>query len=335
MSESTRSPNSKNQNGLTRLAVLPRETSLTAGARQYGIVAALIGLVIVAQIIYPRFLSVGNINDILSQNASIGIVAVGMTFVIIAGGFDLSVGAVYALGATLYAGLAIILPVPVAGVVTAGAALVCGLANAAIITLLRVNPFIATLGTSSAILGIAYIYSNSQAFVVPGDAFAGLADTKIFGVALPVAIFVALVVCGGLILAYTVFGRNVYAVGENYDAARLSGVRVRLVTMSTYIATSLLAGFAGMIDASRLGVGQANVGASLSLDVIAVVVIGGTSLLGGEGAIWRTVVGLLTLATLTNLFYSLNVNQNWQLLAKGLILIVAVALDAALRERKR
>ena len=151
---------------------------------------------------------------------------------------------------------------------------------------------------------------------------------------MPIVILVLTFLLGWFLVHRTTYGRNIFAVGGNREAARLSGLPVVKLTVSTYVITGLLAGLAGMISASRLGVGQADVGSTIALDVIAVVVIGGTSLLGGEGAIWRSVVGLLILATLTNVFFSLNVDQNWQLIAKGLIIVGAVALDAYLRKRE-
>ncbi len=301
--------------------------------QRYGILVALVVLIAAAEALYSGFLAPVNIRNILSQNAAIGIVAVGMTIVMIGGGFDLSVGSVYALGATLFAGLSITAGVPIAAIGTIAAGLVLGAVNGIVITRLRVNPFIATLGSASAISGIAYIYSNANPFIVNNPDFSFLGDAQLFGLPMPAVLLVAAFVIGGLVLSRTVYGREIYALGGNREAARLSGLRVDALTVTTYIVTGTLAAFAGMIDASRLGVGQANVGGTVALDVIAAVVVGGTSLLGGEGAIWRTAIGLLTLATLTNLFYSLNVNQNWQLLAKGLIVIGAVALDAALRSR--
>ena len=151
---------------------------------------------------------------------------------------------------------------------------------------------------------------------------------------MPIVILVLTFLLGWFLVHRTTYGRNIFAVGGNREAARLSGLPVVKLTVSTYVITGLLAGLAGMISASRLGVGQADVGSTIALDVIAVVVIGGTSLLGGEGAIWRSIVGLLILATLTNVFFSLNVDQNWQLIAKGLIIVGAVALDAYLRRRE-
>ena len=306
-------------------------------ASKYAMLGVLAGLIVIAVILYPGFLSPANIGNILTQNAAVGLIAIGMTFVIISGGFDLSVGATYALGATLFAGLTLQTgSVLVAGVGALAAGIVAGLVNGAIIARLNVNPFVATLGTSSVIGGIAYIYSNSSPFIVNNKPeFQDLALTRIIGVPLPIWLLVIFFIAAALVLAKTTFGRNIYAVGGNYEAAWLTGLRVKGLNGSVYVLTGGLAALAGMIDASRLSVGQADVGASMALDAIAIVVVGGTSLRGGEGAIWRSAVGLLILATLTNVFYSLNVSQHWQLIAKGIIVVAAVAVDAIIRTRKR
>jgi ribose transport system permease protein len=294
---------------------------------QFGMVWAFIILVIAGSIIYPRLISVANVTNILSQNAPIGIVAVGMTFVMIGGGFDLSVGAVFALGACVFAdqtdrfglwgaALAVIL---VSGV--------CGAINGFIVTKLKVNPFVATLGSGSAFGGIAYIYSNSAPITPNDQAFQTLGTSAWLGVPYSIWLMVAIIVVGGFILAKSVYGQSIYAIGGNNEAARLSGLPVNLLRASTYVLTAVCAGIGGMIIASRLGVGQADMGTSVPLDTIAVVVIGGTSLLGGEGAMWRTVIGLLVLAVLANIFDSLAISTNYQLLAKGSIIVGSVALD--------
>lgn len=310
-------------------------------AARYGIVGALVVLVIVATILYRGFLNPGNITDILSQNSAVGIIAVGMTFVIISGGFDLSVGATYALGGTLFAGLTLQTgSVAVAAVGALAAGVAVGLVNGLLIARLGINPFVATLGTSSMISGLAYVYSNSAPFIintkpslVPG--FQTLALSKFLGLLVPIWILIVVFVVGGFVLAKTVYGRGIYSVGGNYHAAWLSGLRVKGLHSSVYLLTGVLATLAGMMDASRLAVGQGDVGGSMALTAIAIVVVGGTSLLGGEGAIWRSAVGLLILATLTNVFYSLNVSQNWQLIAQGAIVLAAVGADAVVRVRKR
>jgi ribose transport system permease protein len=311
--------------------------SLGTFATRYSMLGVLVALFIVATILYPGVLNPANLGNILTQNAAVGLIAIGMTFVIISGGFDLSVGATYALGATLFAGLTIQTgSVFIAGIGALAAGLIAGAVNGVIISRLGINPFVATLGTSSVISGVAYIYSDSSPFIVNNTpAFQDLALTRIAGVQLPIWILIAAFIIAALALSKTTFGRNVYAVGGNYEAAWLSGLRVKGLNASVYVLTGVLAAFAGMIDSSRLSVGQADVGAAMALDAIAIVVVGGTSLLGGEGAIWRSAVGLLILATLTNVFYSLNVSQNWQLIAKGTIVVAAVAVDAIIRQRKR
>jgi ribose/xylose/arabinose/galactoside ABC-type transport system permease subunit len=294
----------------------------------------LIALVVVAVILYPAFLAPANLRDILNQNSTIGIIAVGMTLILLTGGFDLSVGATFALSGTVFAGVTLSHGLAMGSIAGLAAGLAAGLVNGLLVAVLHVNPFVATLGSSSAISGLAFIYSNSAPLIVDDISFRNLGVSQVAGIPLPIVILVLTFVVGWFVAHKTTYGRNVFAVGGNREAARLSGLPVALIVTSTYVITGLLAGLAGMISASRLGVGQADVGATVALDVIAVVVIGGTSLLGGEGAIWRSIVGLLILATLTNLFFSLNVNQNWQLIAKGVIIVGAVALDAYLRKRE-
>ncbi|SNS56383.1 ABC transporter permease [Rhodococcoides kyotonense] len=310
------------------------KTSPSVFLVKYSMLVVLVLLVIVATFLYDGFLAPANIRDILVQNAAVGIIAVGMTFVIISGGFDLSVGATYALGSTVFAGVTISTgSVALAGAAALAAGLLCGLANGLLVAKLHINPFVATLGSASVISGLAYIYSNSAPFIVSQPGFQALSKSHTLGLPTPIFILILTMVVGGIVLAKTTIGRNVQAVGGNTEAGWLSGLRVPSITASVYVLTGALAAIAGMIDASRLAVGQADVGANIALDAIAIVVVGGTSLRGGEGAMWRSAVGLLILATLTNVFYSLNVSQHWQLIAKGLIVIAAVALDSAARRR--
>lgn len=301
---------------------------------RYSMVGVLVVLLLAATVLYPGFLEPANLRDILVQNAAVGLIAVGMTFVIISGGFDLSVGATYALGSTVFAGTMISTgSVTLAAVAALSAGAGAGFVNGVLVARLDVNPFVATLGTSSVISGLAYIYSKSAPFIVDDPNFQILAASRVAGIPTPIIILVLTFLIGGFVLAKTPYGRNVYAIGGNHDAAWLSGLRVPSLTTGVYVMTGIFAALAGMIDASRLGVGQADVGATVALDAIAVVVVGGTSLRGGEGAVWRSAVGLLILATLTNVFISLNVSQNWQLIAKGVIVVTAVALDSLFRRR--
>lgn len=301
---------------------------------QYGMVWALIALLIVATILYPGFFNLANIKNILSQNASVGIVAVGMTFVIIAGGFDLSVGAIFALGAVLFANRADPAGLWGAAAIVLAVSVACGVVNGLIVTKLRVNPFIATLGSGSIFGGFAYIFSNSAPQTPDNFDFQILGTDRWLGWPLPIWLLVAAFAAGAFVLIRSVYGRSIYAIGGNSEAARLSGMRVDLLRGSTYVISAVCSGLGGMILASRLGVGQADMGGSIALDAIAIVVIGGTSLMGGEGAMWRTAIGLLILATLSNVFDSLAISTNYQLLTKGAIVIGAVALDVFARSRR-
>jgi ribose transport system permease protein len=314
---------------------LARRALTPAALRRYGMVIVLVLLVAASQAIYPAFLDPMNVRNILSQNAPVGIVAVGMTLVMITQGFDLSVGSVYAGGATLFAGLTVVgwslLP---AAATTIAVGLLAGLCNGLIVTKLRVNPFVATLGTMSAFAGLALIYSKSQPIIVTDEAFTVLGRGYYFGVPIAIWILLAFLIGGEVVLSKTVYGRQLYAIGGNDEAARLAGLRTELLRASTYVVCSGCSVIAGMIIASRLALGQADIGATMALDSIAVVVIGGTSLLGGEGAIWQTAIGLLIVSALKNVLDSLAVDTNYQLLIKGIIVIVAVAIDAKVSTRR-
>lgn len=303
-------------------------------ALRYVMVWVLVVLAIVSNILYPGFFDAGNLRNILSQNAPVGLVAIGMTFVMIAGGFDLSVSSIFAAAGVAFASFSGDLPVGVAFVAALVVGFAAGAINGVIITRLAVNPFVATLGTASAFSGLAYLYSHSQPIVPENLSFSTLGTSELLGVPTSIVIFFAVFAVGAVVLSKSVFGRSIYAVGGNAEAARLAGIRVDLIRFTTYTITGACAALAGMIIASRTGVGQADVGAAITLDSIAIVIIGGTSLLGGEGAMWRTLVGLLILATINNLFDSLALDTAAQSLVKGVIVVGAVALDSFTRTRR-
>jgi ribose transport system permease protein len=303
-------------------------------AVHYAIVWVLIALAIASDIFYPGFFAIGNLRNILTQNAPVGLVAIGMTFVMIAGGFDLSVAAMYAAGGVLFASFSGHVPVAIAFFAVLAVCLAGGVINGAIITRLNVNPFVATLGTASVYGGAALIYANNEPISPTKSSFLTLDATHIVGIPSSIAIFFAAFAFGALVLSKSVFGRSVYAVGGNLEAARLAGIRVDLIRFMTYTLTALCAGVAGMIIASRTGVGQADIGQNITLDSIAIVIIGGTSLRGGEGAMWRTLVGMLILATINNLFNSLALDTATQEVVKGVIVVGAVALDSFTRRRQ-
>jgi ribose transport system permease protein len=297
------------------------------------IVWLLIALIILCRILYPGFLARDNIFNILSQNVQVGLIALGMTFVMIAGGFDLSVGAIYAAGATVYAMEAKVMALPLAALLALAVGLIAGTVNGLIVTRLRVNPFVATLGTTSIFGGAAYLYSHTAPVLVDRPDFTVLGAGKWFSVPISLLLLIVAYAIGAVVLSKTIYGRSLYAVGGNPEAARLAGLRVDLLKTSTYALVGVLSALGGMIIASRLSIGQADIAGTMSLDAIAIVIIGGTSLFGGSGAVWRTAVGLLLLAVLNNIFDALALDSNFQSLIKGAIVIGAVALDAFSRRR--
>jgi ribose transport system permease protein len=301
---------------------------------RFGTVWLLIAMALGAQVVYPGFLAWGNIQNVLAQNSQVGIVAVGMTLVMIAGGFDLSAGAVYAGASVFFAEFAHAMPVPLALSLVVVIGMAAGAVNGALITRVKVNPFVATLGTSSVFSGLAFLHSHSAPVLNDDPGFGWLGQSDLAG--LPVCVWLAVVVfvAGGVTLSRTVYGRSLYAVGGNSEASRLAGLRVDLLRASTYVAVGGCAALGGCIAASRLSVGQADIGASISLEAIAAVVIGGTSLLGGEGAVWRTAVGLLVIAFITNVCESRGLDINVESVLTGVIIIGAVGLDACTRSRR-
>lgn len=303
-------------------------------AIRHGMVVVFVLLVVVTTAMDPQFLTIGNISNLLLQWAPVGLMAIGMTYVILAGGFDLSVGGTYAAAAVLFAGLANLLGVGLGLFATLLAGALVGLINGWIITRLQVNPFVTTLGTGFVLRGLALVATGASPILVTRDGFADLGSGKLLGFPTPALLLLTMLVVGGLVLKFTVFGKNVYAVGGGDEAARLAGVAVHRVRVTTYILTGMGAALAGMVLASRLGSGQADIGANIELDVITVVVVGGTALAGGEGAMWRTAVGIGILAVLGNAFDRLQVSPFWQLVIKGVIVVLAVAADAYGRRKR-
>jgi ribose transport system permease protein len=301
-----------------------------AGLRDYGIVFAFVALFIVLSIASPVFFTRINLLNILDQWSSTLIIAVAGTLVFIAGGFDLSVGSIFALSGVIAA-----LTVGHIGawgsiLLGIGAGLGCGVVNGLLATLGRINPFITTLATSIMIAGLAQSLTNGNLISVLANTHFTVLGRGDFGtIKYSVWTLLAFTLLCGYLLSRTTYGRRVYASGANPEAARLSGVRVSLVKASTFALSGTAAGIAGVIVASRVATGQANSGGlTVALDAVAGIVIGGTSILGGAGAIWRTVLGVLLLAMIGNGFNLLNVNSTYQQIFEGAIILFAVGLDA-------
>lgn len=273
----------------------------------------------------PQFLRVGNIQDLLSSVAVIGIVSIGQSLAIISGGFDLSVAGILPLGAVCYAlfsndGLSVV--ATTACVVVLGA--LFGAANGAIVAWLRINPLITTLGAMSVAGGLAYTLSNGQTFVLDHTSAGVWGDNVLLGLQGGVILFLALVLVFAVILRFTVYGRSLYAVGGNREASRLAGLRVNGVTMSVYVFSGACAALGGAVTTGQLLAGSPTVGANTALDSIAAVILGGAALSGGSGGVGGTVIGVLLLGTVSNGMSLLQIPSFSQEIATGGILLAAV-----------
>ena len=301
--------------------------------RQYGIIIVFIILFIVLSSSSSAFASKRNVLNILDQASQVGLLAMGVTVPIIGGGFDLSLGAVYAASGSLAAVIARA-GYPILGLVTGILlGIVLGYANGLVITKLHVNSFVATLATSQIIRGVAYVLTEGLLIQVNDERFAALGRGYLLDAKIPIYFFFGFAILIWFLLSKTAFGRYVFAIGGNEEAARLSGVRTDLVRTLTFTISGLSAGIAGVIAASRISTGQASVGDPLTMSAIAAVVIGGTSINGGEGAVWRTLVGVLLLQIISNGMNINNVPTFYQLVVEGAVILVAVAMDAVRQRR--
>ncbi|QSI49203.1 ABC transporter permease [Thermobispora bispora] len=293
-----------------------------------GLVAVLLLLAVVGLVTAPEnFATTSNLVSILALASTIGVITVGMTFVIIGGGIDLSVGAIMALASVWATTLATqsygpLVMAMCAILVGTGA----GLVNGFLVAYGRMAPFIATLATLVAARGLAQRISDRKTQLIrpENQAIVELSTTRVLGLPLLVYIFAAVVLVGWLVLSRTTFGRRTYAVGGNPEAARLAGIDVRRHTMLLYALSGLCCGIAAILIMARTTTGSSTHGDLYELDAIAAVIIGGTLLSGGRGTIIGSILGLMVFTVITNLFILNGLDTSDQLIAKGLIIVVAV-----------
>ncbi|MGB2806798.1 MAG: ABC transporter permease [Sedimentisphaerales bacterium] len=288
------------------------------------------------------FLTMENFMNVLRRSSVNGIIAIGMTSIIISAGIDLSVGSMLALSgmAGAYAMVAIGGSDPQRGAFVIGTVLgvvvgiACGFLNGVLITKLKLQPFIVTLGTMSAFRGISYVMNNGQPYNVPSYKYLG-EGTLLEILPISVVIFVAIIAISGFLLRYSRLGRYTYAIGSNREAAFHAGVNVDRNLIYIYTFTGLLVGIAAMIATSRTVSAQPTAGIALELDIIAAVVIGGASLAGGRGTITGTIIGTLLISVLRNGCTLLGISTHIQLIVIGLIIILAVAVDQLAQTKTR
>ncbi len=308
--------------------VWTRSRSLSDALEAYGIYVALVLVLIAAGLLSPAFYQPANIFNILRQASALGILSVGQTIVMIGGGIDLSVAAVMQL---VTVGVAEVTKgkdegVIVAVVIMLVLSMIVGLVNGLLVTRRRVAPFVATLFVGVVVTGARQVYTQATPSgslpplirLIGRDSTGPLPNAAI--------IFLSLALIAAIVLRKTTFGRRLYAVGGNAEAAWLAGIPVNTVRLITYVVSSLLAGMAGLVLAGYVGYADQWIGRGYDLDSIAAVVIGGTSLAGGRGGIGGTLAGVLLVTVLLNLVLLLNLNVQWQLVVKGIVIILAVAL---------
>jgi ribose transport system permease protein len=299
-----------------------------AAVREYAILVTFGALFITLSVASAPFLTKINLLNILNQSSTLGIIAAGETVVFIAGGFDLSVGSIFGLSGVVAAMLEPHIGSGAALAAGALAGLGCGIINGLLVTVGRINAFMATIGSGFVIEGFALMLTNGNLITVTSPSFAVLGESGVLGVSYAIWSWASFAILLTIILRMTRFGRYVFASGGNVIAARLSGIRVNVIRTAAFAISGLASGLAGIILASRVQTGQADDGTTLQLTIIAAVVIGGTSIFGGEGAIWRSVLGILLLALIGNGFDLLNVNPLLQQVIQGLIILFAVGIDA-------
>ena len=312
-----------------------RELLLQYG-RQFGTLAGLVVLALVLWALTPHFLTVSNLLNVAQQTTLVAIIAVGMTFVIITGGIDLSVGSTLAFAGVVMASLLQkglpLLPALLAGL---GVGLLCGLLNGWLITLGKLPPFIATLGMMSMARGAALVFTGGRPVSGFSDVFRWLAVGEVFHVPAPIVIMLAVYGLAHFVLTRTKLGRYAYAIGGNEEAALLSGVNVRWYKTLVYGLCGLLSGLTAIILTARLNSAQPIAGMMYELDAIAATVIGGTSLSGGSGTVAGTLIGALIIGVLRNGLNLLDISSFVQQIVIGAVIVVAVLLDTALKNGRK
>jgi ribose transport system permease protein len=307
--------------------------SQQASTRLFGQIplVSLLALCMISTFLTDRFLSPINLNNILVQSSIMAVIAMGMTFVIVGGGFDLSVGSTAALSACLAAMVMLKLGITAGVIAGVLAGAFVGLVNGVIIAYLKVNPFITTLGTMVLFRGVVFLITGGAPVEGPEglpSSFVALGSTRFLGIHALVWVPIVLLIVLSWVMHATPYGRHIYAPGGGREAAYLSGIPVARITASTYVICGALAGVAGVMLAARLQSGQPTAGEFYELTAIAAVVLGGAALHGGEGTLYKSVIGVFIMIILGNSLNLLNVDSYWQRVAVGAVIIAAAAADS-------
>ena len=299
----------------------------------YRSVLILLGICVFATILSPSFLSVTNLFNVFKQITVAGIAGCGMTFVILTGGIDLSVGSILGLSGVLASGvLASTGNTAVAVAVSLTVGIACGAVNGFFVSVCGIPPFISTLGMMTLLRGVILVYTKGSPIPIKSDAYKFFGKGSIAGIPVPVIILIIVFLLAHYILTQTSYGRSVYAVGGNREAARLSGIRVKTSEFLVYTLNGLMCGMAGLILTARLGSAQSTSGTGIEMDAIAAVILGGTSLSGGVGFVLPTVVGAMIMGIIDNILTLMNVNPHATNIVKGAVILIAVLVDKKVKD---
>lgn len=295
---------------------------------KYKSLIGLILLCVVISFVTPRFLTVTNILNVFTQVSVNAIIAVGMCFVILTGGIDLSVGSTLAITGAVAASLVksntnVLLAVIIALIIGA----LIGLFNGILVSKGKIQAFIVTLASMTIFRGVTYVYTKGTPISGLGSNFTVIGNGKLAGIPLPVILIAVVVLAAWYVLTQTRYGRYVYAVGGNEDSARLSGINTDKIKTLVYVIVGVTSALSGIVVTSRIGSASPNAGSGFELDAIAAVVLGGTSLAGGEGSVIGTIIGAMIIGVLNNGLNLMNVSPFYQLIVKGFVIVLAVILD--------
>ena len=311
---------------------LPSSPLFKFNLRDAGTLIGLFIIVVTFSFLSPVFWTVPNLLNILQQSSINAIIALGMTLVIISGGIDLSVGPTAALSAVLGATLMVAgVPIPLAVMATLGIGALCGVFSGMLVAWAGLQPFIVTLGGLSLFRALALIFTNGNPIFGIPMPFRDLINSTVFGIPMPIIIVVVMALFLWVVMNKTPLGEYILAVGGNEEAARVAGVPVKRTKLTVYVISGVLAALAALILIARLGAAEPTIGNLWELDAIAAAAIGGASLMGGKGSIIGTLIGAVILGALRNGLTLLNIQAFYQLLATGLIIIIAMLIDRATR----
>lgn len=313
---------------MENLSFNEKKTDIKGLLLKYKSFIGLVILCLVISFITPRFLTVSNILNILTQVSVNAIIAIGMCFVILTGGIDLSVGSIVAIAGAVAAALVSKgVNVGLAVVITLVIGAVIGLINGITIAKGKIQAFIATLATMTVFRGVTYVFTDGNPISGLESNFTVIGNGRLVGIPFPVIIILVVVLAAWYVLTQTRYGRYVYAVGGNEDSARLSGINTDKIKSLVYVLSGITAALSGIVVTSRIGSASPNAGMSFELDAIAAVVLGGTSLTGGEGTIIGTIIGAMIIGVLNNGLNLMNVSPFYQSVVKGIVILIAVLMD--------